>query len=256
MAERLLGIDEPAPYSLTREQGPAPFFLICDHAGARIPQALGDLGVSAVERGRHIAWDIGAAGVAHVLSEQLDACLIQQTYSRLVIDCNRPTDSSTSIVTVSEKTPIPGNLNLSPADAARRVSEIFRPYHERIEALLDARDARRQPTVLVSVHSFTPVYLGVARPWHAGVLYNRDSRLSLALRTALQREAHLVIGDNEPYSVSDASDYAIPRYGEQRGNLHVEIEVRQDLIAHTDGQREWGKRLATALTDALAVVRG
>ena len=132
-------------------------------------------------------------------------------------------------------------------DLAARQREIFAPYHERISALLDARLRREQPTLLVALHSFTPVYLGVARPWHVGVLYNRDARLARLLARALIDEGDLVVGDNQPYAVSDETDYSIPRHGEARGLAHVELELRQDLIADAAGQAAWTQRLARLL---------
>ncbi|HLN09004.1 MAG TPA: N-formylglutamate amidohydrolase, partial [Xanthobacteraceae bacterium] len=128
--------------------------------------------------------------------------------------------------------------------------EIFRPYHDRIESELDRRRAAGRPAALIAMHSFTPVFMGVARPWHAGVLYNRDPRFAHLLLALLAREAGLVVGDNEPYSVTDTSDYTIPVHGERRGLHHVAIEVRQDLIAGPEGQRAWGARLARLLPQA------
>ena len=240
----LLAMDEPAPFVIEREQGASPFFLTCDHAGRRIPRALGDLGLPESERRRHIGWDIGAAGVMRELSARLDAFAIAQIYSRLVVDCNRPLDSPTLIPERSERTDIPGNRNLSAAQREQRVREIFAPYHARTAAELDARHARGRPTIFVTLHSFTPVYMDVARPWHVGMLYNRDTRFARALLEVIRAEGSWCVGDNEPYSVNDASDYAIPVYGEQRGLPHVEIEVRQDLIEDAAGQARWGERLA------------
>jgi len=252
MLQSLLSADEPPAYRLEREQGRSPFFIICDHAGAVIPRRLDSLGLGSADLGRHIAWDIGAAGVALRLAEILDACVILQTYSRLVIDCNRPIGSPGSILAVSEATPIPGNQALSAADAQRREREVFRPYHDRIGELLDARGNRGQRTLLISIHSFTPVFLAAQRPWHAAVLYNRDARLARALLHVLRRDPDLLIGENEPYAVSDASDYAIPEYGEKRGIAHVEMEIRQDLVADQTGQGEWAGRLAAGLQEAQA----
>jgi len=246
----LLNADEPPAYRIECERGASPFFIVCDHAGRLIPRRLGSLGVAATDLDRHIAWDIGAAGVTSKLAALLDAFAILQTYSRLVIDCNRPIGSAGSIVTLSEHTTIPGNQNVSPAEAQQRAQEIFWPYHQRIRAELDARLARGQTTILISMHSFTPIFKGAGRMMHAGVLYHRDTRLAHRLLQALRRDAHLVVGDNEPYSVSDATDYAIPEYGEKRGLLHVEMEIRQDLIAEDAGQTQWAERMANALRKA------
>jgi len=244
----LLAPDDPPPFRVEREHGESPFFLICDHAGRRIPRALGTLGVSDADLDRHIAWDIGASGLATRLSARLDATLIAQTYSRLVIDCNRPLTSPTSITVRSERTDIPGNRDLTPAQAEARAREIFAPYHRRIAAELDRRQAAHRPTILISVHSFTPVFTDVARPWHVGMLYHRDARVAHALLALIRAEGRWVVGDNEPYAVSDGTDYAIPVYGEQRGLAHVELEVRQDLIVEEAGQAEWAERIAGWLT--------
>lgn len=249
-AARLLADDEPAPFTVEHEHGRSPFVLICDHAGRLIPRKLGALGVPDAELQRHIAWDIGARGVASEMANILDAILIAQTYSRLVIDCNRPPGAPTSITPRSERTEIPGNHDVSPEDAAARTREIFVPYHARITAELDRRRARAEPTVLVSMHSFTPVFHEVARPWQIGMLYNRDVRLAHVLLELIRAEREWTVGDNEPYSVTDGTDYAIPVHGEQRGLPHVEIEVRQDLIADEAGQREWAGRIARWLVRA------
>jgi predicted N-formylglutamate amidohydrolase len=252
--ESLLAPDEPAAFNVERAHGQSPFFLICDHASAQVPRRLKSLGLSAQDLQRHIAWDIGAAKVAVKLAARLDAFLILQNWSRLVIDCNRPPGSEQSIVSVSESTRIPGNELVSPSDALLREQAIFRPYHERIRSEMALRESQKRQTILVAVHSFTPAFHGVQRSWHAGLLYNRDRRLAAPLLRALRTDLKLVVGDNEPYSASDSTDYAIPVYGEQRGLLHVGIELRQDLIAEAAGQNEWAERLAQALHSAAAEI--
>ncbi len=246
--ETLLAPDEPAACIGLGEPNDSPFLLVCDHAGNRIPRRLATLGVSDGERQRHIAWDIGAAEVTRRMAEQLGAFAILQTYSRLVIDCNRPPAVESAIPTISENTAIPGNLNLPAADRAQRLAEIFRPYHDRIAAELDRRQAAEIPTLLVAIHSFTPVYRGVARPWHIGLLYNRDDRLARSMMDLLNREGGLVVGDNQPYAVSDESDYTIPVHAERRGLPYGEIEIRQDLIGDEAGQAVWAERIARLLT--------
>ena len=252
----LLGADDPAPFTVHRAHGDSPFVLIADHAGQRIPARLGDLGLAQAELDRHIGWDIGIAGLAERLSEKLDAFAILQTYSRLVIDCNRPLEAPGSIVAVSDGTAVPGNEGLDDDAKTARALEIFAPYHARITQELDRRSEESPAPVLISLHSFTPVFAGFVRPWHTGVLYHRDTRLAHALRDALRAEAGLVVGDNEPYAVSDASDFAVPVHGEQRGLLHVELEIRQDLIADTAGQEEWAERLARILPKLLPDLNG
>jgi predicted N-formylglutamate amidohydrolase len=247
MPSKLLANDEPAPVTVYNKDGQSPLLLVADHAGNLIPRALGDLGVTEAERARHIGWDIGIAGVSRRLADALDATLIQQNYSRLVIDCNRPPGVPSSMPQISESTPVPGNVGLGEADKAARVSDLFQPYHGAIAAELDLRRQNGRPAALVAMHSFTPVFHGVARPWHAGVLYNRDDRFAQALKRLLQAETGLTIGDNEPYSVDDETDYTIPVHGERRGLHHVAIEIRQDLIADDAGQQKWAALLARLL---------
>jgi predicted N-formylglutamate amidohydrolase len=248
--ESLLAASEPAPVTAHNASGKSPFLLVADHAGNVIPRALGRLGITEAELARHIAWDIGIAGLGRFLADALDAPFIRQNYSRLVIDCNRPPGSPTSIADISEHTPIPGNLGLSDTDRKARAREIFWPYHERIEAELDRRRQAGRPVVLISLHSFTPVFKGVARPWHAAVLYNRDPRLAHRLKALLNAEKEFTVGENAPYAVTDATDYTIPVHAERRRLDHVLIEIRQDLIAEESGQRAWSARLARLLPQA------
>ena len=246
----LLGEEEPPPFTLDNAAGTSPFLIVADHAGKALPQRLGQLGLSDAERYSHIAWDIGAGAVCGLMGTALDAVVIRQSYSRLVIDCNRMPGSEQSIVGVSERTQVPGNVGLSENQKADRVREIFRPYHDCITAELDRRRGLGRPTALISMHSFTPVFKNVARPWHAGVLHNHDPRLAHALLELLQREDGLVIGDNEPYSVTDATDYTIPVHGEQRKLPNVAVEIRQDLIADEAGQRRWADLFVRLLPQA------
>jgi predicted N-formylglutamate amidohydrolase len=248
--DTLLAPDDPPAFTVGNENGASPFLIIADHAGRRMPRRLGQLGLTDADCERHIAWDIGAGAFADRLGRILDATVIRQTYSRLVIDCNRPPSAATSIVSISESTPVPGNAGLTERERLARRLEIFDPYHKRITLELDRRRDSGRPTVLICAHSFTPVFKSVARSWHVGVLYNRDPRFARILFGLLQREGALVVGDNEPYSVSDASDYAIPVYGERRGLPHVELEVRQDLIAADAGQEKWAALLARLLPQA------
>jgi predicted N-formylglutamate amidohydrolase len=240
----LLEAAEVPPVFEENTAGRSPFLLTCDHYGRLIPRALGHLGLPAGELTRHIAWDIGIAGVAGQLAKHLDAHLIAQRYSRLVIDCNRPPCVASSIPVLSEATAVPGNEGLTRSTAAARRQAIFEPYHRRIAEVVDRRLREGMPTVLVSLHSFTPVYAGVARPWHVGTLYHRDTRLPPLLLQLFRGEGDLVVGDNEPYAVSDETDYTIPIHGEARGLMNSGIEIRQDLIADQAGERQWAERLA------------
>lgn len=249
-APPLLGPDEPMPLAVEFENAASDFVLVCDHAGRDIPRALGTLGLSETELSSHVAWDIGAAAVARGLAQRLDAVLVLQNYSRLVIDCNRPTTAEDSIPARSEWVQIGANEQLTPAEAEARRAEIFAPYHDGLTALLDQRRRDRRRTLLVALHSFTPSYRGEARPWHVGVMYHRDARLAEVVLKLLQRDERLVVGDNQPYAVSDDSDYTIPVHGEARGIAHVGLEIRQDLILNEAGQKTWAGRLASLLKQA------
>jgi predicted N-formylglutamate amidohydrolase len=232
---------------VTRPHSPSPFFFTCDHASNRIPVALGELGLPAHELARHIAWDIGALGVATLLAEQFDATLVASGYSRLVIDCNRHLWRDDAIPVCSEWTEVPGNRNLSESDKAARQTTFHRPYHAQIEALVDARQRAARAIIYVAVHSFTPVYRGESRPWQIAMLSNRDRRLSDILLRELKRDAALCVGDNIPYRLTDEGDYGVPVHAERRGLPHVLIELRQDEIAEPAGQRAWAQRLRPLL---------
>jgi predicted N-formylglutamate amidohydrolase len=250
MGFKLLHADEPPPFTEVRPRGASPFVIMVDHAGHRIPKRLGDLGLPASELKRHIAWDIGALEVAQRVAAALDAPLLAQTYSRLVIDCNRDPKVPTSIPRTSESIDIPGNMSLAEAEAAARHAEVFEPYHDRVREVLDGRVAEKRSTILVAQHTMTDVYKGVRREMHAAVLYNRDRRFAGLVLDALRREPGLVVADNEPYFVSDETDYSIPHHGEARGLPHVEIEIRQDLVSDAAGQDEWARRITLALREA------
>lgn len=256
MSYQLLAADEPAPSTVIGRQGQSPFVIVADHAGHRIPRRLNDLGLPAAELRRHIAWDIGALGVARQVAAALDAPLVAQNYSRLVIDCNRDPKVAASIPKISESVDIPGNAGLSDEEIGARRAEIFDPYHHCVSALLDERAAAGRATIFVAQHTMTDVYKGVRRNMHAAVLYNRDRRFAGLMLDMLRREEDLIIADNEPYFVSDETDYSIPRHGEARGLPHVEIEIRQDLVSGEAGQAEWARRIARALKDAAQALLG
>ncbi len=224
--------------------------LTCDHASRRIPRALGTLGLTATELCSHIAWDIGAARVAALLSERLDATLVVQNYSRLVIDCNRLPSAADSIPVQSESVRISANERLAQEDIDARRSEIFVPYHAGLTAALDRRRRESRGTLLIAIHSFTPTYHGISRPWQIGVMYRHDRRLAHALLEQLCRDQQLCVGDNLPYAIEEECDYSLPLHGEGRGIPHVGIEIRQDLIADATGQARWAQRLAQWLTQA------
>lgn len=248
---RLLAPSDPHPVELVNGEGPSAVVLSCEHAGRAVPARIGDLGVSPADMERHIAWDVGAEQVSRHLSALLDAPLVLQRYSRLVVDCNRPFDAPDCIPEVSDGTAVPSNAGLSPSARRRRFEEIHRPFHEALAGVLERRTGKA--TVLVSVHSFTPQLAGGApRPWHLGVLFNRDRRLADRFLGAFrERNPDVPAAANQPYIVDDTSDYTIPVHGEARGIPHLLLEIRNDLIANRSGQARWATLIAEALAAAI-----
>jgi predicted N-formylglutamate amidohydrolase len=247
---RLLEADEPPPFIELTPSRASNFVIVVDHASPRIPRRLDTLGLPANELLRHIAWDIGSLSVARQVARVLDATLVAQNYSRLVIDCNRDPSVASSIPTIGESIPIPGNIALSAIEVRARRREIFDPYHERVRALLDERLASGRRTILVAQHTMTDVFQGVRRDMHAAVLYNRDRRYAGLVLDALRQHAELTIAENAPYFVSDETDYTIPRHAEARALPYVELEVRQDLVGDETGQERWAQYIAEALRAA------
>ncbi|WP_199798276.1 N-formylglutamate amidohydrolase [Aurantiacibacter spongiae] len=246
----LLGPNDPACVELTGNAlSPGPFVLVGDHAGDAIPAALGDLGVSQADRARHIAVDIGSAALGLALARRLDAPFVAQAYSRLVIDCNRYPDHPEAVVETSDGTGVPGNVRLTPGQRQARIDAVFEPYHAAIEHLLDKREAAGLASVLISVHSFTPVWQGRRRDYHFGVLHDghRDD-FALAVLDRLTREKDWTVADNQPY-VMDETDYTVPRHAYPRDLPYLEIEVRQDLLPRRADE------VAEVLARALAMAR-
>jgi predicted N-formylglutamate amidohydrolase len=231
--------------------GASPIVLICEHASNHLPPAYGDLGLSEADRASHIAWDPGALGVAQALSRHLDAPLVHATVSRLVLDLNRDTAAPDSITALSEHIAVPGNANLDPDARARRVEEVYHAFHRSVDALIEARRAAGLVRAVVSIHSFTPVYRNVRRPWHIGLIHNSDERLARALERELRRDAGLVVGMNEPYSPADRVFHTLERHAERRGLAPLMIEIRNDLIRMPDQQETWSSRLAPLLKEAV-----
>jgi predicted N-formylglutamate amidohydrolase len=250
-AQLLLSRDDLAPVIVRNEGGVAPFLLLGDHAGRAVPARLNGLGLTAQAMDGHIAWDIGVAGLGETLSKALDAAFIRQTYSRLVIDCNRRPESADAAPPVSDGVAIPGNVGLAAPDLAARRAEIYEPYQARIAAALDARERAGRPTLLVSLHSFTPVMRGYARPWRFGVLHRGDSALSARMLARLREALGDEVGDNQPYAM-DGTDNTIPLHADARGLDYLELEVRQDLLATPAGIAEVAA-LLTPMLDLAAV---
>lgn len=253
LAPSLLSPGDPPPFEILHPERRAPLLIICDHASRAIPRALGRLGLEDAVLMRHIGWDIGAAEVTRRLADLLDAPAVLCGYSRLVIDCNRGLGDPTSIPEVSDGVAVPGNAGLTPSARVARVDGIFRPYHAAIAAQLAGFAARGVAPVVFSLHSFTPVMNAFARPWHVGVLWNKDARVPVPLIAGLAAaDSRRIVGDNEPYSAREPSGYSIRTHAEPAGLPHAAVEIRQDLIDTPSGTAEWADALAAALRPILA----
>ena len=242
---------------VSNARGASPFVIVCDHASNRIPEKYGNLGLSHTERLSHIAWDPGALAVSRRLSELLDAPLVQSTVSRIVIDCNRELDAPDLIWTLSEATRIAANENLHPDERQYRIDHFHRPYHASIETLLEARRHAGQETILVCMHSFTPVYHGVPRPWPIGLIHGVDTAYTKALFDALKAEdPDLNVGWNEPYAALSGVTLTLERHGDGRGLEATMIEIRHDEILEPAGVTLWSDRLARCLETARQARKG
>ncbi len=227
----LLTSDDPNPVEIANAQGKSEIVLTCEHAGNAVPYRLNNLGLSAENLQKHIAWDIGAKEIACLLSEKLNAPLILQNYSRLVIDCNRPTHAPDSMAPVSDHISIPANYNISQAEKQWRIDEIFQPYQNTISTFLDQHERK----IAISIHSFTPVMNGFRRPWDIGFLGRKELQTStLLMESVKQHVPDLNVTLNQPYKVSDIGDWFVPQHGEKRGIPHTLIEVRNDHLRSAD----------------------
>lgn len=243
----LLQQGEESPFVAVNAEGRSPFVLICEHASNVMPKTLGTLGLPESELTRHIAWDIGAEKVGRLLSRLMDAPLLLQRYSRLAYDCNRPPESPDAIPEMSELTAIPGNRKLSAEDKLARAREIYRPFHDGVSAVLDRRAAGGQHSLVVSIHSFTPIYKGKPRSVELGILHDRDTTLSAKLIKSFPNiDARL----NEPYGPKDGVLHTLNLHGFTRGLQHAMIEIRNDLVSTERGQDEWAQRLSVPLIQA------
>lgn len=250
----MLSFRDPAPVEVVNQAGPSVLFLTCEHAGRAVPESLGDLGVAIADMDRHIAYDVGAEGLARRMSAEVDATLVLQRYSRLVVDTNRPFEAQDCFPETSDGTAIPANARLDEPKRRQRFEEIHQPFHDTVSQLLDQRAIRGRSTILVSVHSFTPrLARGSDRPWHLGALSHRDSRFAERFLDMFgQANPGIPIAHNKPYVVSDLSDYTIPVHGEGRGLSHLLLEIRHDLISDARGQSRWSSLVAQALVAAAA----
>jgi predicted N-formylglutamate amidohydrolase len=225
--------------------------ILCDHASNTLPEQYGTLGLPPAELDRHIAYDIGAKGVTERLAARLGAPALLTRVSRLLIDCNRGEDDPTLIMRLSDGAVVPGNRTIDARERRERIERYYRPYHDAVAVVIEEALAARIVPVLLSVHSFTPAWRGRSRPWHAGVLWDRDPRLAVPLIEALRADAARVVGDNEPYNGALRGD-CLWRHGTSRGLAHALIEIRQDLIETEEGQAAWADRLADAMQGILA----
>ncbi|WP_196258124.1 N-formylglutamate amidohydrolase [Pelagibacterium limicola] len=230
-------------------EGGSPFVLVCDHASNRLPDKYGDMGLPAEALVSHIAWDPGAMALCEAMSAILDAPVVASTVSRLVIDCNRDLEAPDLVWTLSEATPITANEHLEVEERAYRIAHFHKPFHDAIDALLDRRSGR--DTVLVCMHSFTPVYLGIARPWQIGVIHGRDPAFTAHLRdTVADLAPDLDIGWNQPYAAQDGVTLTLERHGDTRGLPATMIEVRNNEIADDASVSRWAGLLSEALIAA------
>jgi predicted N-formylglutamate amidohydrolase len=232
-------------------EGRSSILLICEHASNRLPARYGTLGLGPAELESHIAWDPGALGVAKELSRLLDAPLIHAAVSRLVLDLNRDPKAPDSITSMSERTVVPGNLDLDPEERARRVRDVYDSFHGAVDAFADGRKSAGQAQAVVSIHSFTPVYRGVPRPWQVGLIFDRDERFARSVESGLRQDAELSVGMNQPYSPADRVFHTLDRHAARRGLAPLMIEIRNDLIRTEDGQTSWAKRLAPLLREGV-----
>jgi predicted N-formylglutamate amidohydrolase len=245
---------EDDPVIIVNGQGRSPIVLACEHAGRRIPKRLGSLGLGPEDLSRHIAYDIGAEGVARRLADILDAPLVLQRYSRLVYDCNRPPDSSSAMPVLSELTSIPGNQGLTAVEREERTRAIYRAFHDRAAEMIEARTSVHKPAILVTIHSFTPVFKGVARRMHVGLLFDRDRRFTDLVATLLRKSGSFDVRLNEPYGPEDGVCHTVNLQAGAKGLPYSMIEIRNDLIESESGQVEWAGRLGGVLQQAAALL--
>ena len=248
----LLGSRDPFPFRVLNAQSRAHALIVGDHAGRAVPESLNSLGIAPDVFELHVAWDIGSSMVAATVADRLDAIAVLANYSRLVVDLNRRLEDPTAFADVSDGIVIPGNVGLSDEQRGQRVKAIYWPYHDAIAQHLAAARARGQAPALISIHSCTPVLDRVARPWHFGVMWNRDARIAQPLIARLRSVPGLCIGDNQPYSGRHSQSFTLNHHAEAAGLPHVGIEVRQDLASDDAGARRCGELLADALAPVLA----
>jgi predicted N-formylglutamate amidohydrolase len=239
-----------APFHVLEGDRTLGLVLVADHARRDLPEEYGELGLPASEFDRHIAFDIGVEAVTRNLAELTGAPAVLAGFSRLLIDPNRGEEDPTLIRQLYDGTVVPGNYPMAPQERERRLDRFYRPYHDAVDAMIaSVAAASGRPPLILSVHSFTPVMQGHVRPWHAGVLWDRDDRAARPLIDMLGADPLLVVGDNEPYDGALRGD-TMYRHAIVKGFAHALVEIRQDLIAEESGARRWAERLAP-IVDAI-----
>lgn len=241
-----------APFTTYNDDAPAPVLVVADHASRHIPEDMHQLGLADWVLERHVAWDIGSDQLARFLAAELNAPLILAGFSRLIIDPNRNPDSRSSVVDISDGIAIPGNMDLNERQKDHRIQSFFQPYHDRIAEQLADFAARGIVPAMIAVHTCSPVFDRVVRPWHIGIMWDKDPRIPVPLMQTLASMEGICIGDNEPYSGRHPHDFTIDHHAEAAGLPHAGIEVRQDLVADKEGARQWAGILAKALKGILA----
>ncbi len=242
---------EGASFEIVNRDGESNILLVCEHASNRIPASLNELGLTPDARAAHISWDLGAAEVAAYLSGNLDAALIAPRFSRLVHDCNRPSDDASAMPERVDSIDIPGNVGLSESARQARIREVYRPFHDALAALIAARYRPGRMPIIATIHTFTPVYQGRRRTLDLGVLHDRDTRLADEILKLCARDDALVTRRNQPYGPLDGVTHTLKTHALPRGLLNVMIEIRNDLVADDASQRAMAQRLSTLLTAAI-----
>ena len=248
----LIGPGDSPPYFDYNSGGAAAVLLTADHASPYFPAAMNQLGLADWVLERHVAWDIGSDQLARFLADELDAPLVLAGFSRLIVDPNRKIEHASAFPEISDGIAIPGNMDLSEEQKALRVQSFFKPYHDRIEWRLHQFAKSGTTPAMIAIHTCSPVFDRIVRPWHIGIMWDNDPRIPVPLIRHFEETDGICVGDNEPYSGRHPNDFTIDYHAEPPGLPHVGIEVRQDLVDTEDGAREWARVLAEGLKPILA----
>lgn len=248
----LIGPGDSPPFFDYNSPGASPVLLVADHASPFFPARMNQLGLADWVLERHVAWDIGSDKLAKFLADSLDAPLVLAGFSRLIVDPNRKIEDSSAFAKISDGIAIPGNMDLGDEQKALRVQSFFKPYHDRITQQLDQFTANGVVPAMIAVHTCSPVFDRIVRPWHIGIMWDKDPRIPVPLIRHFENQEGICVGDNEPYSGRHPNDYTIDHHAEPAGLPHVGLEVRQDLVDTEEGAREWAGILARGLKPILS----